>query len=273
MTFCAPALIDLARLGLHALGFENGLMQRHLSRQLFFVGLMFSCITEAAVPERVLFVVMGGYNSCPSSSRSLPPHGMGMYPPFKKLETKLAASRSGMAITTLVSCLEAVAPPDGEALYVVSDSPTKLQYGDSDKILSQVKGLLAKYPNAPLFIAGHSYGGWMAMYLAEQIQSPQFKGLFTIDPISPACGPLEVAFGSSECHSAPDDLDNSAIAAHAARWVNFYQTADAWLTSSKITQADENHFIDYEWGPHRDVDSDKRTWKRIELATFSSLTP
>lgn len=235
------------------------------------VGVSLSGWAKAAAPERIIFVVMGGYNSCPSSSRVLAPYGIGMYAPYKALETKLKTAYPGMEVSSLISCLPEVAPPNGEAKYVLSSNPNKLRYGDSKDIYKEIRALMTQFPDAPTFIAGHSYGGWMAMYMSEAIKSDQFKALFTMDPIGPACGPLEVVFGSSDCHRAPRDRDNRAIADNVAHWSNFFQKADSWLTSSEIDEADANYHVKYNWGPHSDVDGDKRVWAKVEQAVTAAI--
>src|SRR5690606_20393332 len=138
-------------------------------------------------------------------------------------------------------------------------------------VKDEIETIAKAHPKIKVFIAGHSYGGWSAMFLSEKLPATiDIQALFTLDPISPACGPFEVIFGSSDCHQAPKDLNNSAIKNRLQAWVNFYQTDDSWLTSSEIPEA-ENHHIKYTWGPHGDLDSDSRVWKRVQEVVETQL--
>ncbi len=234
------------------------------------VGCLLSTAATAAAPEKILFVTLGGYDSCSKSSRSdLPPLGTGMYPRSEKVSQAVATKSRGLKILWIAGCLEAEAPPDGEGQFVYSDRPRSLDHGDARKLRNEIEAIAKAEPGIPVFIAGHSYGGWIGMYLADELHaSVKIAGLFTVDPISPDCGPMEFVFGDSSCHRAPEDFDNKAILKRVGNWVNFYQTADSWLSSSKIPGA-ENHEIEFTWGPHGDIDSDPGVWKRIQQVVES----
>lgn len=245
---------------------------------LGIVGLLLSTAASAAAsaasPGKILFVTLGGHNSCSKSTRSdLPPLGTGLYPRSEQVSQAVATKSRGMKVLWIAACLDGEAPPDGEGQYVHYDRPKSLSYGDANKIRTEIEAVAKAEPGIPVFIAGHSYGGWMSMYLAETLHpSVEIAGLFTVDPIGPACGPLEVAFGDDACHSAPEDFDNRAIAKRVGAWVNFYQTADSWLTSSEIPEA-ENHEVTFSWGPHGDIDSDAGVWTRIQQVVEKAVGP
>lgn len=245
-----------------------------LYRLSISAGVFFSTLSFAE-PQKVLFAVFGGYESCSKSSRSdLPPLGIGMHPPFEDVRSEVQTLHRGMAIITLSACLYSSAPPGGEGRYVVSDQPGKLKYGDTDVIRGEIERIVSAHPGIEVFLAGHSYGAWMTMYIAEKLAGKiNLKGLFTIDPIGPACGPAGVIFGDPACHSAPTDRDNKKIAKSAGIWANFYQDEDNWLSSSSIAEATENNHITYYWGPHSDIDSDDSVWNRIGEAVKTALTP
>lgn len=238
------------------------------------VGFLLSTAAPAAAPGKILMVTLGGYNSCSKSTRSdLPPLGTGLYPRSDKMSQAVSTKSRGLKILWIAACLEGDAPPDGEGQYVHYDQPKHLSYGDARKIRNEIEAVAKAEPGIPVFIAGHSYGGWMSMYLAEELNaSVKIAGLFTVDPIGPACGPAGVFFGDPACHSAPDDFDNKAILKRVGTWVNFYQTADSWLTSSAIAEA-ENHEVIQTWGPHGDIDSDPGVWKRIQQAVEKAVGP
>ncbi len=238
------------------------------------VGFLLSFSASAVAPSKILFVTIGGYDSCNRSSRSdLPPLGTGLYTLYEKLSQTVSTKSRGLKLLWIAACLDTDAPPDGQGQYVLSSHPKQLGYGNARKIAEKIEAVVKAEPGIPVFIAGHSYGGWLSMYLSEKL-APTVKiaGLFTVDPISPACGALEVAFGDDSCHRAPEDRNNKAIVKRVGAWVNFYQTADDWLTSSEIPEA-ENHEVVYEWGPHSDIDADGKVWKRIEQVVDKAIAP
>lgn len=229
---------------------------------LFLVVALLAVVPVArAGSQDVLFVLLGGYTSCGSAG----PSGIGMYAPFMELRKNLQATRPGMRVHYLVGCLGDDAPPAGEGQYILSDDPSRELYGNTATIMNEVEKLATQKAVGSLYIAGHSYGGFMAMYMVGKLKlASKLSGLFTIDPISTQCGPMQVAFGAKVCHQAPDDFNNAAIRAGTQTWVNFYQNQDSWLTSSAIREAD-NLQVQYR-GPHNQIDSDPRTWQRIRAA-------
>jgi pimeloyl-ACP methyl ester carboxylesterase len=221
---------------------------------------------QAATPSQVSFIVMGGRTSC--GSGDVEPAGLAMYKPFLAMLSDLQASYSTQKFQYLVSCLNTDPPPDGEVLYITSEQPTVTQSGDTDELVKQTLSRFGS--DEATFVIGHSYGGWMAMYITQNLKSTQkLAGLYTIDPISPNCGPAEVVFGGDECSQAPTELDNVAILNQTNRWLNFYQDSDDWIHSSSIPQA-ENTYEDYH-GPHTEIDVDTRTWSTISAAVKQAL--
>lgn len=249
-------------------------MKGCLIRMSLCGSLFFSVFGVAgAAPDKALFVLLGGYNSCNVTTRSdVPPLGIKMQPSFQKLIKGVKTSFPKMKIMTLAGCLDTSAPPEGEGMYVVSDFPTSLKYGDSHHVLHRIEDLLKANPGMVVYLIGHSYGGWMSMYLAQELGGKvDLRAIFTLDPIGPACGAFGVVFGDAACHSAPDDRDNRAIKKRAGAWVNFFQNEDSWLSSSEITEA-ENHHITFEWGAHSDISQVTSLWKRIDQVVKTTLT-
>src|SRR5688572_22200209 len=68
----------------------------------------------AATPDKVLFVNLGGYNSCHSSSRSdTPPAGTGVAVNASHVATRMTTHYRSIQVLTLSACLGASTPPDG----------------------------------------------------------------------------------------------------------------------------------------------------------------
>jgi pimeloyl-ACP methyl ester carboxylesterase len=234
--------------------------------------LLFSASVFAA-PKTAVFAVLAGYNSCKNATRSGPRAGsIPMANAYLKMQKNLQTKFPGIKITTLYACLNGDAPPDAMAEYTMSDTPRKDRLGNTRDIRAELEAIVKANPATPVYIVGHSYGGWMSMYLTQTFAGkPNFKGLFTIDPISRECGVSGVIFGGEECHSAPSDLENKNIKTRTGVWLNFFQNEDSWLTSSSVPEADENYEIRFEWGPHSAMNADKTVWDHIETAVVKSL--
>lgn len=212
-----------------------------------------------------LFVIMGGYQSCSQGG----PKAIGMHAPFQKMLGIIRANDSSVKTHYLVSCIGSEAPPNGRMEYYLSDAPGKFLTGNAADLMNEIETLYRDKGEPTVFIAGHSYGGWLAMYLAERLKVGKIGGLFTVDPIGTACGPLQYLFGGKACKEAPQDRNNPLIADNTNSWVNIYQDADSRLHSSPIPQA-ENLLVEYR-GPHTEVDSDERTWQRISSVVLTTL--
>lgn len=244
----------------------QGILYRSLGVFMVFCSAAFA---DAAPAKKVLFVVSGGYNSCSKSSQaSRRADAVPIVFSYKAMEKTIKTR--GVEVMTLFSCLNDDAPPDGEAEYVLSENRGE-HFGSTKDIRADIEAILKKNPGTAVYLIGHSYGGYMAMYLAETLAgTPNLQGLFTLDPIGPDCGALGVVFGSDACHSAPTDRDNKAIARRTATWHNFYQVEDSWLSSSEIPEA-QNHHITFSWGPHGEMDTEKVVWDQIQKVVLKSL--
>ncbi|MEZ4752378.1 MAG: hypothetical protein R3B54_17620 [Bdellovibrionota bacterium] len=230
---------------------------------LSLIATAFEVPSERIELEDVLVVALGGYNSCGSSNN---PYGIGMYGQTEALVKKLSARTP--KVKYIVACLRTAAPPEGEGRYVTSDAPNDIRIGNAAKLKSVIESMSTK--NTPIFVIGHSYGGWLSMYLSTRLSDRTLAGLFTVDPISPkTCGPVEVLIGAAGCHQSPRDLENGDIQKIAAHWLNFYQTDDRWLTSSEIAEA-QNFHISYD-DSHTAIDGDDRVWTRIVTTVQSEV--
>lgn len=230
-----------------------------------FAVLLSSLLTLGAVaaPADVLFVVIGGRDSCGGSG----PNGIGMAGPFESLRQKLKGG--GPEVHYVMVCLTTSPPPDGQLQYVLSDESTATKQGTGATLMNEIERMSLEKSVEAVFVVGHSYGGWLSMYMAERLRQKGSLLLFTVDPISTQCGPFEVVTGSKKCKQAPTDRDNAKIKAASRRWVNFYQNQDSWIQSGPVTEA-ENHHITYR-GPHSNIDGDARTWKEIEAVATAEL--
>lgn len=241
--------------------------------RVILAGLCVSAVSVFAAPKTAVIAVMAGYNSCKNATRGGPrAASIPMANAYARTLKNLQAKVPDLQVITLYSCLNDDSPPDAQAEYALSTSPNVDRLGNTRDIRAELEAIYKTHPEAAVYLVGHSYGAWMAMYLTQTFAGkPNFKGLFTIDPIGPECGFAGVIFGGTDCHRAPVGLENKNIKTRARVWLNFFQQDDSWLTSSKIREADENHQIRFEWGPHSSMNVQKPVWDRIQAAVLKSL--
>ncbi len=231
---------------------------------------MFQSVKVMAAPTSdVLVVLLGGYDSCGSSDPA--PSSQAMYPYFSSMLKDLQTKYPSRNFHYVVSCFNLDAPPDGNAQYITSENASVATSGTIDEIQTQVERIAGTHNSLPTFVIGHSYGGWSAMYLGQNMKlSHALDGLFTIDPISPQCDAGGVIFGSDACHEAPTDLDNATIKKQAVQWTNFYEDEGTWLSSSAIPEASTNKHMQYHM-PHDEIDVDPNVWSQISTAIQAAL--
>jgi pimeloyl-ACP methyl ester carboxylesterase len=254
---------DFARLGIAERSTKNIRMTKIMA--VIALGMLSGAHAFASSDSDVFFIVMGGRTSCGSGSPAA--QGTAMNRPFQAMLGHLKNRFRQRKFSYLVSCLDTEAPPGGQARFFTSDQPNFEERGNADELVRQTELFT---PSRAVFVIGHSYGGFLAMYVAQNLRIDRpLDGLFTVDPISPNCGPGGVVFGSQACHSAPSEMDNDLIRRQTKRWINYFQDQDTWINSSAISEA-ENLHIQYR-GPHNRIDLDRRTWESIEAAVRKAL--
>lgn len=218
--------------------------------------------------KEILVVVHGGFISCPRASvlKPLPPLSMYFYDHVSALEDSLR--KTGNRVHSVTACFGNSTPPKEDALFVSSRSPGKLQNGNAAALKTEIETFHDTYADLKVVLVGHSYGGWTVMHLTQELDPKvKIEGLFTIDPISPLCG----SEGGNYCHNAPQEFNNLNLRARVLSWVNLFQRGDAWIKSSKITEA-TNHDFDYVFFPHTQIANDPRVWEVI-TATLGVDSP
>jgi len=201
------------------------------------------------------FVIMGGNTSCgrDSSGNDPSPYVTGVYQRADTL-MKTLHDRAGVKSSYITSCYG----DSSTVVYSSSVEPDKIQQTSRTEF---TKVVLDSYdsPEKEIYLVGHSYGGWLAMKVAGDIDE-QIKGLFTIDPISR----VKCSFSRpSGCQSSPTDVTKNqreAIQQRTGNWSNFYQTRTWYLHASSIKEAHKNYKIDT---PHREIDTKAEVWNEI----------
>jgi hypothetical protein len=147
-------------------------------------------------------------------------------------------------------------------LYVHSSSDASISdpIMDLHPIISRIENLSDHYQR-PIFVIGHSHGGWLAARIMENLRQPIRTGyLATLDPISFVdCNPAVIAdafwqnagwlpgvWGHLDaCRDAPRDFTAASIAQirknlGGSRWRSYYQTNFSPLHSGPFQGADTN---------------------------------
>lgn len=214
-------------------------------------------------PEKVLLVVMGGNTSCvPDSDGRRSPLLMDMHAPFAALHKSLEDS-GRFLVDYLLTCHDS----DATVHLTASDDKDRIIDTDFAGAQEKIDDLFAASSAERLILAGHSYGGWLAMKSAAVLKE-RLDTLITIDPISRVKCTILTPAG---CVSSPSDIrgdELAAIRANSGRWANFWQKKTLYLHSSPISEADEN--VEERVG-HTSIDTVTNVWSRVARAVELSL--
>lgn len=217
-------------------------------------------------PQTPVFVVMGGYQTCPISHEKSPlpvPTILQIAVQAKKIGNSVQAKRS-LKAKYFLACYSGVFPelPSGRFEFRYSphtdfQSPDTIELNTGDfsgpealaLAFAELNNLLKETTNPVVYFIGHSYGAWTAMNaIASLNQITALGGLVTIDAISPLeCKPDQlvsksiVSFFSktSPCTQAPKDIPNKTmdfITANAPWWFHYYQNQLGLLHSGPISE-------------------------------------
>lgn len=206
-------------------------------------------------PESIHLLLFGGNRSCKSSTDSIPsPVTMDMAPRAIGLINRFRSD--GRTAEVLTSCFI-----DPDKILMSRNFSPRFDTVDSEALIEQaMAGLDA---NQRVFVIGHSYGGWIAMKIAERFtsQSGQLAGLITIDAISrKGC----TYSNWSNCLAAPQDFSKESldeVKTNTRHWANFYQTTTPYLHSGSIAQADVNLELQ---ASHFTIDTNEAVWRHAD---------
>ena len=213
--------------------------------------------------EKVLVVVMGGNTSCGQDAEGAQsPLLMSMHAPFENMRKNL--EESGLfTVDYLLSCHTT----DAVVHFTASDAPGRLFATDFAGVQQKIDDLYDGGGAHRLILAGHSYGGWLAMKTASVLHE-KIATLVTIDPISRKTCSI---FTPGGCTQAPTDIvhtEREAIKANAGHWLNFWQKRTFYLHASVIPEADENV---EEQAEHTQIDSIPDVWEKLAHAVKASF--
>lgn len=209
--------------------------------------------------SEVKFVIMGGNSTCQpddfGNTRS--PIGTEIYNAFKEMLGQVNPDNQ-FATNWIVSCHR---NNNAAVFYTSSDSMNQVFETTPEEYVKLITGdYFASAPRS-IFMAGHSYGGWLAMKTVLAARPDQkFDGVFTIDPISRKHCTFVTPAG---CMSAPQDVSNAEraeINTRSTLWSNFYQTQTFYLHSAPMEEANENLNLPL---AHTTIDNSPVVWNRI----------
>ncbi len=210
-----------------------------------------------ALPEPPLLVYMGGNTSCQRGSDGITgPRGMTSWPQFQALVAKETEGRDE-APAWIASCHR----NNDVVHFLASDAPNGMPTStDFDGFFAKIDVLAAGHK---VLVAGHSYGGWLALRAGMSLQS-EIGALVSIDPISrPNCS-LWTPNGCVVFPSDIDGIERQSIADRSGYWVNYFQRQTSYLHSLPAQEADENPELP---ASHTSIDTDPAVWTRLgELA-------
>lgn len=201
--------------------------------------------TSESANQRVVnpvLVVMGGFNSCVTNAAGArTPIGSGRWWKADRLSTRYAQGSARW----VRSCFDM----SGNIYYVTAKLPTVVQHASAASPISFFEAIKAE-TNAgqnPVYLIGHSHGGWLAMYASYWMPSwVTVRKVVTVDPISAstctwqnyaaAAAVLSPAFIAG-CQEAPVEFTEPLRAKILARlpyggWLHYYQRNFLPLRSS-----------------------------------------
>jgi pimeloyl-ACP methyl ester carboxylesterase len=183
-------------------------------------------------PREPLVVSFGGFSSCADGPDGVTPAGTDRWARAEAVtrEVTLGAPR------WVRGCFDRA----GRVHWITSAAPDTVQRTGFDVLAPLVRSVAERAGGSPVYLHGHSYGGWVAMHLAASLPaSVQVRMLVTVDPISPAhctpasylvaaASPLTAPWTLAGCQRAPTDFSPGARRWILARlpdgaWRHYYQ--------------------------------------------------
>lgn len=230
---------------------------------------------EASNDKVPIIVMIGGFNSCPSRLwGDIHQGNMGIA--SRRLLSMVTTNNEVADTEYVVSCF---LRSNQDVRFVSSyDEGEREYYGHKDALIAEVTTLASRHPNHRVYIAGHSYGGWLAMYLAEHLPAwVNISLMMTLDPISTVnCRPTTFirSYLSSTwrvnpaqgCTESPTDLSTIGIGNRVRNWLNYYQVTYSILHSGYIAQAKGNAMLSFDttyflgYKAHVSMEEDDRVW-------------
>jgi len=188
-----------------------------------------SIVNFPKLNNRPLVIFSSGYNSCIDGEGVL---DSTFAVRFEQLLSHYKA-RTGKDLQYIATCYHGFR---SKTIRYISDKNSEISnthWRNHTPIIELIKS----YETDQIFFFGHSYGGWLAMKIAQRFKDAK---LVTVDPISAAkCWLFTVATRgliSSHCKAFPHDITipERLLLAKRTDWIHFYQTDYVYLHSGPI---------------------------------------
>jgi len=222
---------------------------------------------EAGEQAGPVIVIAGGYDSCVRGANGRPSAFGGNFNTegvkfVNEVHDKFAAASdrtpAGRSVRWVFTCFNKMSE-----LYVQDNSDTSIVQDaawDLSKVMQRIERQSENYAR-PVFVVGHSHGGWLAMRIIESMRKPLVNGyLATLDPISfVECNASTFAEAIAltvflpgvawnrlaPCRRAPGDISNLTLRQIRSiipegSWRNYYQTNFIPLHSGPMNGPDHS---------------------------------
>lgn len=247
-------------------------------------------------PRNPVIVVMGGFNSCSTDENGDPtPRG---YERWNKAATLTARYAQGPE-RWVRSCFDT----SGGLHFITANAPGLVRTASVSDPIPFFQAVQAQTDDSanPVYLVGHSHGGWLAMYTAYYLRSAtDVRLLYTVDPISPlhctpssyyaaVASPALSPYFLAGCQRAPQDFTvehRTAINARLADrgWRHYYQVNFVPLHSSDYDDAgrpahsmDLSPFLNVttgmhpSWNAHTGIDELSTIWHSVDVSIGMDL--
>jgi hypothetical protein len=233
----------------------------------------------------LVIVASGGWNSCQPG-----PYGQVMSEHIFQLRKRLFETKK-IKSRLVMTCF----PKYSKRIYYFTTSaPNDLRYGLTHDIVNVTSLEAERTTSKSAMVIGYSYGGWLAMSLADQLPaSYKIRALVSVDPISmELCRPTDIATWyykhfktaafANACQTAPQDFSAVArknILKKVGWWLNFFQLDSDHLHSAVIPEIQDNVLISFKGSVvgsekvlgHGRIISDDRVWSLVSERILESV--
>lgn len=197
-------------------------------------------------------VTLGGFSSCAVSRSGPTPAGTDRWDQSVRISSRFARGDERW----VRGCFDR----SSQLHFISSQNPTVVQSTSLARLnpFFDAVAALTEGDRHPLYVMGHSYGGWLAMYLTCYLPlNTDIALLYTIDPISPVhCNvtsyvralllPLGAGTALAGCQRPPSDFtveDRNYLRSHVrdGGWRHYYQRNFLPLRSNAYTDGATPH--------------------------------
>ena len=216
---------------------------------------LLEAVSKVPVENRTPFVItLGGWNTCRAGSEfSGNPIDGKVWDIAKNFQSQVEL-HYGKNAQWMILCYsyykQSVA---GKGRFLSHKNPDSYQRASPSETVSFIRQVVKEHPNTDVYIVGFSYGGWLALTIAEELGGTMnIPLLATLDPISQSnCNMVKFitnwfSGGYEGCQGFPTDFEELAlqkISETTGAWFNYYQLDYSQLHSGESEYADVNRQV------------------------------